>query len=178
MVELVAPGQKVARRVQEREPVQRAFRGAEERPQRRRLLIAQVRVGQLPFRHLPRRVRQLDRAAIGGSIHHRPRPPLLLHRELAQRTASELWICRHGIQMFRTTVSFVLPRISPSVTNASSSAATLQLSYTCPSHGSVKEKLPNAPCLARKTSSIAASSPSSSWLNWISHPNRAPAEAR
>src|SRR5664280_3655172 len=102
-------------------------------------------VSQRPLGNHSRRIRQLDRAAIGCLIHHRPRPPGLLHRKLAQRTASELWVCCHELQMFRTTVSFVLPRISAIVANASSSAATLQLVYTCPSHGSVNVKLPNAP---------------------------------
>ena len=91
----------------------------EERPQRRRLRIAQIRVGQQPFRYFRRRVRQLDRAPIGRLIHHRSRPPPFLHRELAQRSASELWVYRHLCHTFRITVSFVPPRISATVVSAS-----------------------------------------------------------
>ncbi len=99
----------------------------------------------------------------------------LLHRKLAQRPGCELWVYRHGYPRFSHHGERRAPAHLPHRSQRPARPlATLQLAYTVPSHGSVKAKLPNAPWFAGKNCSIAAISPSSSSLSWISQRCSAP----
>src|ERR1019366_63811 len=94
--QVVAPSQEIAGRIEESESVECSFRRREELLERRQFAVAQPRVLQLPFGQFPRWVGQLDRASIGGRVHHGPPSPSLLNRKLAQRTGRQLWVYKHG----------------------------------------------------------------------------------
>ena len=78
---------------------------------------------------------------------------------------------------FSTTVSEVLPLISPREVRSISSKARLQFVYAVPSHGSVNVKLSRHPWFVEKKPSSSAISDSSNSFRRISHWCKGPADS-